>query len=134
MITILPQPKDRRLLFLPLLVLGLGAVVWYWVGNNKPVVQFQTVPVSCGELTQVVTGTGQINPEETVQVGCQISGIIQKLYADFNCAVKKGELLAQIDPARYQAAVHKAEGALANAKAVLELSQLEAARLKELAL
>ena len=132
MTTILPQPKVRRLLFLPPLALGLGLVVWYWICDNKPALQFQTVPVSCGELTQVVTGTGQVNPEETVQVGCQLSGRIQKLCADYNSPVRKGDVLAEIDPASYEALVHQAEGELASAKAVLELSRLEAKRLEQL--
>ena len=132
MITIFLPTKDPRFLFFSLLLLGLGAPLWYWSGAGKRDLEFHTIGVSTGEITQVVTGTGQLNPEETVQVGCQISGRIQKLYVDFNSIVTKGDVLAQIDPASYQALVHQAEGELAHAKAVLELSQLEAIRLEEL--
>src|SRR5437867_4397583 len=132
MITIFSPTKDPRFLFFSLLLLSLGAPLWYWSGAGKRDLEFHTVGVSTGEITQVVTGTGQLNPEETVQVGCQISGRIQKLYVDFNSIVTKGDVLAQIDPASYQALVHQAEGELAHAKAVLELSQLEAIRLEEL--
>ncbi len=67
-----------------------------------------------------------------VQVGSQISGNIQKLYADFNSPVKQGEVVAQLDPAIYQAIVHQQEADLASSKAALELAQLSAKRKNDL--
>src|SRR5947207_2502534 len=117
-----------------LLVLGGGGwAAWHFThrgSSNER--QFQTVAVARGDLTQVVTATGQLNPVINVQVGSQISGIIQKLYADFNSQVKSNEVIAQLDPATYQASVHQAEGELANANAGLELTQLNAKRAEEL--
>jgi len=68
-----------------------------------------------------------------VQVGSQISGMIQKLLVDFNSPVKAGDLVAQLDPATYLANVHQCEGDLASANAALELTQVDAKRATELA-
>ncbi len=93
---------------------------------------YQTVAVTRGPLTQAVTATGTLNPVLNVQVGSQISGNIQKLFADFNSKVKAGETIAQIDPVVFQANVAQAEGDLASAQAGLELARINAVRTKEL--
>src|SRR4030081_3160380 len=89
---------------------------------------YQTATATRGPITQAVTATGTLNPVVNVQVGSQVSGNIQKLFADFNSQVKAGEVVAQIDPALFQATVTQAEGDLANAQAALELARLNAAR------
>lgn len=93
---------------------------------------FQTVAVARGPITQAVTATGTLNPVQNVQVGSQVSGNIQKLFADFNSIVKAGQVIAQIDPVVFQANVNQAEGELANAQAALELAKLNAARTQAL--
>src|SRR6202011_3538232 len=93
---------------------------------------FQTAPVTRGPLTQVVTATGTLNPVVNVQVGSQVSGNIAKLFADFNSQVKAGQVVAQIDPALFQATVTQAEGDLANAQAALELAKMNATRTQDL--
>ena len=95
-------------------------------------VTFQTAPVTRGPITQAVTATGTLNPVQNVQVGSQVSGNIQKLFADFNSLVKAGQVIAQIDPVVFQANVNQAEGDLANAQAALELARLNAARTQAL--
>jgi HlyD family secretion protein len=87
-----------------------------------------TAPVAKGELVQVATATGTLNPVINVQVGSQISGNILKLYADFNSKVKENQLVAELDPAIYKAAADQDAGDLANAKAALELAQINAKR------
>jgi HlyD family secretion protein len=94
--------------------------------------QFQTATVTRGPITQVVTATGTLNAVVNVQVGSQVSGNIQKLFADFNSKVKAGDIVAQIDPTVFQAAVTQAEGDLANAQAALELAKLNATRTQSL--
>ena len=84
---------------------------------------YQTATVTRGPITQAVTATGTLNPVVNVQVGSQVSGNIQKLFVDFNSKVKAGQVVAQIDPALFQATVTQAEGDLANAQAALELAQ-----------
>src|SRR5437762_13322498 len=93
---------------------------------------FQTVAVTRGPITQAVTATGTLNPVQNVQVGSQVSGNIQKLSADFNSIVKAGDVIAQIDPVVFQANVNQAEGDVANARAALELAQLNEARTSSL--
>jgi HlyD family secretion protein len=93
---------------------------------------FQTVAVTRGPITQAVTATGTLNPVQNVQVGSQVSGNIQKLFADFNSIVKAGQVIAQIDPVVFQANVNQAEGELANARAALDLAKLNAARTQAL--
>jgi len=110
---------------------GLG-IVYFKRQKEKNAPEYQTTTVVRGEITQAVTASGQLNPVLNVQVGSQISGIILKLYADFNSPVKAGQVVAQLDPGTYQANVSSAEGDLANAKASLELAQVNARRAEEL--
>src|ERR1043166_10080218 len=93
---------------------------------------YQTANVTRGPITQLVTATGTLNPVTNVQVGSQVSGNIQKLFADFNSEVKAGQTVAQIDPALFQAAVTQAEGDLETAQAALELAKVNAARTQKL--
>ena len=109
-------------------VVVLGGGVWYFVRKDNSDAQYETAPVTRGNLVQVVTATGQLDPVVNVQVGSQISGIIKKLYVDYNSVVKSNQLVAEIDPATYQVNVLKAEADVANAKATLELNQVEARR------
>src|ERR1044071_2935622 len=95
----------KWLVILLVLVGGAGAGVWYLQHPHDATPQYLTGPVTRGDLTQAVTATGQLNPVTNVQVGSQISGIIQKLNVDFNSRVKAGDVIAQLDPATYQANV-----------------------------
>ena len=123
----------KKLIFF-IVIAGLagGGAWWWWQSNKDEDISYQTSAVTRGDLVQNVTATGTLNPVLNVQVGSQISGNIQKLLADFNSEVKAGQIVAQIDPSIYQAVVAQTEGDLANAKAALELAQLNANRTKEL--
>jgi HlyD family secretion protein len=93
---------------------------------------YQIATVTRGPITQAVTATGTLNPVVNVQVGSQVSGNIAKLFVDFNSQVKAGQVVAQIDPALFQATVTQAEGDLANAQAALELAKVNAKRAQDL--
>src|SRR6476661_7835118 len=93
---------------------------------------YQTANVTRGQITQAVTATGTLNPVLNVQVGSQVSGNISKLFADFNSQVKAGQVVAQIDPALFQATVTQTEGDVASAQAALELARLNAKRTQNL--
>jgi HlyD family secretion protein len=86
-------------------------------GNDKS--QFFATKVDTGSIRQVVEATGTINAVTTVQVGSQVSGTIAKLFVDFNSRVKKGQVIAQIDPSLFQGVVLQARADLANAQANL---------------
>ena len=100
--------------------------------RNGGAANYQTATLTRGPITQAVTATGTLNPVVNVQVGSQVSGNIAKLFVDFNSQVKAGQVVAQIDPALFQATVTQAEGDLANAQAALELAKLNATRTHEL--
>src|SRR6201997_4237432 len=93
---------------------------------------YQIATVTRGPITQAVTATGTLNPVVNVQVGSQVSGNLAKLFVDFNSEVKAGQVVAQIDPALFQATVTQAEGDLASAQAALELAKVNATRAQDL--
>jgi len=100
--------------------------------RNGGAANYQTATITRGPITQAVTATGTLNPVVNVQVGSQVSGNIAKLFVDFNSQVKAGQVVAQIDPALFQATVTQAEGDLANAQAALELAKVNAKRTQDL--
>ena len=121
----------KWMLIAAVLAAGAGGFYYFRHGRSEPL-KFNTVAVARGELTKLVTATGILNPVVNVTVGSQVSGRISKLYVDFNSPVTKGQVLAEIDPATYQAAVEQSTADLANARANLELQQVEARRSGEL--
>jgi len=122
----------KRALIIFLLACAVACAGWYYKQLPDASANYQTIVISRGELLQVVTASGQLNPVLKVEVGSQISGNIDKLLVDFNAPVKQGQLIAQLDPATYEANFIQAQGKLANAKAGLELAQLSAERAKAL--
>jgi HlyD family secretion protein len=109
-----------------------GGLVWYSKSDNDEAPQFQTTTATRGDIVQLVSASGTLNPVINVQVGSQISGNIQRLFVDYNSLVKSNQVVAQLDPAIFQATVHQAEGDLANTRAALELAQINARRSTEL--
>ncbi len=94
-----------------------GAGIWYAFAGKKGVIRFKTAPVTKGAIRATVTATGTVNPVVTVNVGTQVSGTIKHIYATYNSVVKKGQVIAQIDPATFQAQVDQARANLAQAQA-----------------
>lgn len=101
--------------------------------------KYITAPVTRRTITQIVEASGTINPVNTVSVGSTVSGLISGIYADFNSVVKKGQLLAEIDPRTFQATVDQnlaamsnAEASLAEAQATFEMSSKTYNRYKNL--
>ena len=121
--------------FLPWLIVIAGLLLIAFVVRQlrtSGAATYQSSNVTRGQITQAVTATGTLNPVVNVQVGSQVSGNISKLFADFNSQVKAGQVVAQIDPALFQATVTQAEGDLASAQAALELARLNAKRTQDL--
>ena len=121
--------------FFPWLALVVGLLIVAFVVRqcrSGGAANYQTATITRGPITQAVTATGTLNPVVNVQVGSQVSGNIAKLFADFNSEVKAGQVVAQIDPALFQATVTQTEGDRANAQAALELARINAKRTQEL--
>jgi HlyD family secretion protein len=100
-------------------------------GQDKP--QYFTTKADRGDIREVVEATGTINAVITVQVGSQVSGTISHLYVDFNSRVKKGQIVAQIDPPLFKGAVLQARADVGNAQAniVSAKANLERAKATE---
>lgn len=110
----------KIILFWLILIILLAAGTFgyfYFFKDKDPAVKYRTALVERGSLSTFVTANGTVNPVTTVLVGTQVSGTILKLYADFNSIVKSGQLIAQIDPAIFQAQVAQARAKVENAKA-----------------
>jgi len=124
--------KKKYLLWILGLLLiagGVGGYLYYYK-DSEASVKYRTVKVERGSLATYVTANGTINPVITVLVGSQVSGTIQKLYADYNSRVKKDQLIAQIDPAIFQAQVSQARAKLENARAAFLNAQADIATAK----
>jgi HlyD family secretion protein len=118
------------------LVIGAAAAGgWaYWRKSNEtpPDQRYQLEELTQGDLTQVVSANGTLNPVVLVNVGTQVSGTVQKLYADFNSKVAKGQMLLELDPTTYRAAVEQSTGSVASAEAALKLARANEQRTREL--
>src|SRR6266446_2965558 len=123
----------RKWLILAVIVAVAGVFVALGLNRDTQVQHF-TAKVERGDIHDVVEATGTINAVITVQVGSQVSGTISKLNADFNSRVRKGDVVALIDPALFQGALLQASADLENAKAnvVASKANLEKARATEL--
>jgi HlyD family secretion protein len=111
----------RRVLVIAILLAGTGlsaAAMYARRGDSAPVVQ--TDVVSRGSIVGVVSATGTLEAVETVQVGTQVSGTVQMLYADFNSIVRKGQTIARLDPSLIQAEIARARANVAGAEAEVE--------------
>src|SRR3989337_1713036 len=112
------------------LIVIAGLIVFFLFRNKGNEVQFRTARVSSGEIKETVNATGTVNAVTTVLVGTQVSGTIKQIYVDFNSPVKKGQIIAQIDPATFEAQVDQARANLLSSKANLERSDASLADAK----
>lgn len=121
------------------LIIILICILFFFLNKKVKRVKYETMPVKRCTITQVVEASGTINPVNLVSVGSTVSGLIKEIYVDFNSEVKKGQILAQIDPANFQASVdqataqiNNAEANLAKLNAVTEMSRKTYTRYKNL--
>lgn len=131
--------KIKKRYFIAIIaVIGLSGI---GIAHNliKNRITYETTPLERCTITQVVEASGTINPVNTVSVGSVVSGLIESIYVDYNSQVKKGQLLAQIDPRNFQASVEQntaqvqnAEANMAKIQAVTEMSRKTYVRYKNL--
>ncbi len=108
----------KRWMMIALVVLvGIVAGYFLFFRSTKTTYEYRFDKVTKGDVTMYVTATGTINAVISVEVGTQVSGIIAKLYADFNSIVKAGQVIAQIDPTFLQQSVKDASASLERARA-----------------
>lgn len=112
-----------------LLAVGVVALAGAWWARRSPtdtVAAFDTTPVERRDIESRVTATGTLSALVTVQVGSQVSGRIQEITVDYNSPVKKGQVIARIDPQLYQAAVERARANVLVARANVQKARVEA--------
>ena len=99
----------------------VAIIAWSLSGSKeKETINFTTEPVSLGNIRNSITATGTVSPVDTVAVGTQVSGIIDKIYVDFNTPVKKGQILAVLDTKNLSSQLNSAKANLQSAKANLQ--------------
>ncbi len=116
-----------------LLIATVAGGAWMiFGGSSKKPGEFITLNITRGDLRQVVTATGEIQPVNTVNVGSQVSGTIDNLYVDFNSKVKKGDILLTIEPSVLQATVDESKASLDSAVSQRNFAKSEYERNKSL--
>jgi len=126
--------KYKKLLMLVVGVLFITLVTCiysFWMKGSKEFV-FESETVSKGSISNTITATGTLEATNTVTVGTQVSGVIEKLYVDFNSVVKKGQLIAELDKYTLQSSLDNAQANLDNSLAEFEYQKSNLSRMKEL--
>ena len=124
--------RKRTIIIAAVTILIIPSAVFVLNANGKTEYVFETVKVEKGSIGNTVTATGTLEATNTVVVGTQVSGVIEKLYVDFNSKVKKGQLIAELDKSTLQSNLENAEADLANAEADLEYQKSTFERNKKL--
>lgn len=121
----------RKLIIVGSILTGvIVAGTLFFLFQHNPNVQYKTEKVTRGDIRETVTATGTLNAVVTVLVGTQVSGTIKYIYVDYNSPVKKGQVLAQIDPATFIAQVQQAKANLSLARANVEKAEAALAEAK----
>ena len=113
-------------------LIAILAVILGFVMSGNEEVQFNTTTVKKGNLDIIVMATGYIQPVEEVEVGTQVSGVIEKIYVDYNSHVKKGQLLAELDKLTLQEKLNQANAQLISSQSDLDYARLSHNRVKKL--
>lgn len=125
--------KKKTLIILVMVVVAAAVAVWaYQDSREGGEAAFRTAAVERQSIRQTVSATGTLNAVSTVSVGTQVSGQVAELYVDFNDEVRKGQLLARIDPTLAQQAVADAESSLERTRAELDAAQRDHQRNRQL--
>lgn len=104
----------------------LALVATWWLRDAEEPRGWVTSPVEKGPIVATVTATGTVNPVKSVTVGTYVSGPIQDIFVDYNSPVRKGQVIAKIDPRTYQGKVDKARAELSTAQAGVEKARADA--------
>ena len=114
-------------------VIVLAGTGWFYKrADGKEAPTYRTATIQRGSVKSTVSATGTLGAVQTIQVGTQVSGQIAAIYVDYNGHVKKGQLLARIDPTLQNQAVEEAQAQLERTRAMMEQAQSDYARNKQL--
>lgn len=125
----------KKLLISIMIFAGILASVGFWYQrtlNSDEEMSFQLAEITRGDLENIVSSTGTLSAVGTVEVGSQISGIVETVYVDYNDKIKKGQILARVDTTLLKASVRDAEANLAKSRAQLHQAQTEYQRNEKL--
>lgn len=123
----------RRKWWIILFAIVAGIAIYFFTGSSSNQgTGFATATISKGDLRQVVTATGEIQPLNTINVGSQVSGTIEAIYVDYNSKVKKGDILLKIEPSVLQASVDEAHASLVSSESQRNYAKSEYERNKTL--
>jgi len=114
---------NKKFIIGAILFILLAAGLFFYLSRSNNGPTFRTQTAARGDIRATVTATGTMNAVTTVLVGTQVSGTISKLYVDYNSSVKKGQILAQIDPSTFQAQVDQAKANLMAAQANVQKAE-----------
>lgn len=103
-----------------IVAVAIGIFIFGEDGKSKQTIAFETVKIARGNVAESITATGTVKPVTEVEVGTQVSGIIDKLYADYNTEVKKGQLIAEMDRVTLNSELQSAQAQYSSAKADFE--------------
>jgi HlyD family secretion protein len=120
------------LIFLVLIVAAGGLYYWKNQSANSSLEKYKTQAVDRGDIVQSISANGTLSPVVLVNVGTQVSGTVRKLNADFNSRVKEGQILAELDPALFEAQLKQDQANVANAEANLVLMRAKEERAQSL--
>ena len=116
--------KKKTILIGAAIVVVAGAAVWAFAGGKKKQeVKYDTATVSRQDISNFVTATGTIEPVTEVEVGTQVSGIIDKIYVDYNTVVKQGQLIAEMDKVTLESDLASAQASYDGAQAEFEYQE-----------
>lgn len=126
--------KRKKIIILSVAILAVIAILWLLFGRSSKSASYiiETATATRGDVSETVTATGTIEPVTQVEVGTQVSGIIDKLYADYNSVVTKGQLIAEMDKVTLQSELTSQQATYDGAKAEYEYQEKNYLRNKAL--
>ena len=126
--------KKISKVWIAVVVIVIVAIAFWLLSGkkDKATLQFDTAKVETGTITKSITATGTIEPVTSVTVGTQVSGIVSKLYVDYNSVVKKGQVIAELDKTNLISELNTAKANLASAESTMRYEQANFNRYKTL--
>ncbi len=115
---------SRRILIIVVALAAVAAALWFWKGRGGADEQrFRTAKIEQGDIRVAISATGTLNALSTVDVGSEVSGKVTEVLADFNDRVRKGQVIARIDPSTFEAQIAQGDATIASARANLQTAQ-----------